>query len=207
MTDIKNDVEKIGIIILAAGASSRLGSAKQLLVYNGHTLLQHALHAALDSVAHPVIIVLGAGEHDIRKKVNLNKVNTVVNTDWQEGMASSIRCGIHTLLLIEPQSEGAVIMLCDQPHVSSSLLNELVQTHQNTAKPIIASSYNNTAGVPAYFHKKIFPALLGLKGDTGARSIIQQHAGETATVVFSKGSIDIDTAADYKELSKDNDKA
>ncbi len=207
MTDIKNDVQKIGIIILAAGASSRLGTAKQLLEYNGHTLLQHALCAALDSVAHPVIVVLGACENDIRKKVDLNKANMVVNTDWQEGMASSIRCGIQTLLQIEPQSEGAVIMLCDQPYVTSSLLNELMLAHQNTAKPIIASSYNNTAGVPAYFHKKIFPELLALKGDTGARSIIQQHTGETATVVFPEGSIDIDTAADYKELSKDTEKA
>jgi molybdenum cofactor cytidylyltransferase len=206
MAEIKDYAKKIGVIILAAGASSRLGTQKQLLMYRGKTLLQQILQVAVESIAHHVVVVLGADADSIKKNMDFSNARIVVNTDWQEGMASSIRCGINTLVHMDPLVEGAVLMLCDQPYVNASLLNDLIIARQNTGKHIVASSYNGTFGVPALFHKSIFSELLQLKGDMGARSIIQQRAKDVEAVLFSKGNIDIDTAADYQELSKGNDK-
>jgi molybdenum cofactor cytidylyltransferase len=190
----------IGVIIMAAGGSSRLGTPKQLLPYDGKTLLQYTVDVAKESIANPVIVVLGWKAEDIQ--TSIKGATVVVNTEWRDGMASSIRCGINALLQVEPSTDGALILVCDQPYVTSNLLNQLVSEYQKTKRPIIASSYDNTLGVPALFHKSMFPALLGLTGDYGAKSIIQQHAGEIGAVAFSKGGVDIDTEDDYKKLSK-----
>ena len=194
--------KNIGVIILAAGASSRLGTPKQLLQYAGKTLLQQSLQVAVDSIARPVIVVLGADADHIKKETDFSSALAIVNADWEEGMASSIRSGINALLKIDPLAEGAVLMLCDQPYTTSALVNELVAVHQNTGKAIVASSYSDTLGVPALFHKSIFPELLQLEDDLGAKGIIQQHAKDTEVVAFSKGNVDIDTEADYQKLSK-----
>jgi molybdenum cofactor cytidylyltransferase len=194
--------ENIGVIILAAGNSSRLGSPKQLLTYEGKTLLQQSLQLALDSIAHPVVVVVGAHADRINKETDFNSAHIVANADWQEGLASSIRCGINALLEIDPLTEGAVLMLCDQPYVTPDLINELVATHQHTGKAIVASGYSDTLGVPALFHKSVFNLLLQLKDDAGAKGIIQRNRQDTAVVAFPKGDVDIDTEADYQELSK-----
>jgi molybdenum cofactor cytidylyltransferase len=115
-------------------------------------------------------------------------------------MASSIRCGLNTLLQIAPSSDAVILMVCDQPFVSSSLLNELIATQKNTGKPIVSCQYENTFGPPALFYKTIFPDLLILKGDAGARKIVVQRSNDTATVLFAQGNIDIDTEADYQAL-------
>lgn len=192
--------KNIGAIILAAGASSRLGTPKQLLPYAGKTLLQYTVRVALDSIARPVIVVLGSEAEKI--KDNIDGAQVIVNTDWEEGMASSIRYGIKALEKADPSAEGAIILVCDQPYITSALLNELVTEHRKTGHPVVASSYDNTLGVPALFHKSIFAVLLQLKGDAGAKSIIQQHTGEVGMVTFSKGGVDIDTEEDLEELSK-----
>jgi molybdenum cofactor cytidylyltransferase len=192
--------KNIGAIILAAGASSRLGTPKQLLPYAGKTLLQYTVKAALDSIARPVIVVLGFEAEKI--KDNIDGAQVIVNPDWQEGMSSSIRCGIQALDRADPSAEGTIILVSDQPYITSALLNELVTEHRKTGEPIVASSYDNTLGVPALFHKSIFAMLLQLKGDAGAKSIIQQHSGDVGMVTFSKGGVDIDTKEDLNELSK-----
>ena len=91
-------------------------------------------------------------------------------------------------------------MVCDQPFVSSSLLNELIAVQKKTGKPIIASQYENAIGPPALFHKAIFPVLMNLQGDAGARKIIEQDKAKVAYVLFKNGGIDIDTEADYRSL-------
>ena len=91
-------------------------------------------------------------------------------------------------------------MVCDQPYVSSSLLNDLLKKQRETGKPIVTSNYGETIGPPAFFHKTFFPELLKLQGDTGARKIIEQNNDKVATVLFPEGSIDIDTEEDYEEL-------
>ena len=187
---------------MAAGASSRMGKPKQLLRYNGDTLLKQAAQKALDSNAGPVIVVLGANVDSFKKEIENENVTLVINQDWKQGMASSMITGLNALLGIAPATDAVIFMMCDQPFISISLLKDLIAMQQATAKSIVASNYGSTIGPPTLFCKSIFPQLLQLKGDAGARKIIQQHTNEVATVYFPTGSIDIDTAADYESLLK-----
>ena len=180
-----------------------MGRPKQLLPYNGKSLLEHSVDTANDSDASPVIVILGANATLLEKEIEEKKVHIAINKDWKEGMASSVRSGINILMHIAPDADAAIIMVCDQPFVSSSLLNELIETQRQTGKTIVTSQYETAIGPPALFHKSVFPALLTLKGDAGARKIIEQRMNEVATVLFTKGNIDIDTEADYKALPGD----
>ena len=193
----------VGIILLAAGASSRLGHPKQLLSLNGQSLLQHSLQAALDATAGPVVVVLGANADAIKKSVQWQQVQTVLNQNWQEGMAASIRCGVQHLLKGASEVEAAILMVCDQPFVSSALFKNLISAHRQTGKPIVTCSYADTFGPPTLFQKSLFSELLQLKGDVGARSILRDHANNIASIPFSEGVIDIDTEADYQQVAKD----
>jgi len=193
-------VNSYAIIILAAGSSSRMGRPKQLLSYNGKSLLEHTVDTANDTDASPVIVVLGANAALLEKEINEKKVHIAENSEWSEGMASSVRCGIKTLVQIAPYTDAAIIMVCDQPFVSPALLNDLVTEQKKTGKSIVTSRFEHAIGPPALFHKTVFAELLGLKGDAGARKIIEQRGNDVATVSFDKGEIDIDTEADYKAL-------
>ena len=188
------------MIVLAAGSSSRMGRPKQLLSYNGKTLLEFTVDIAIDSVADPVILVLGANASLIEKVIDRKKIEIVENKNWNEGMASSIRIGIEKLLQVSPSADSTILMVCDQPFISASLLNNLVSAHKTTGKSIVTCYYQNVIGPPTLFHKTIFPELLNLKGDTGARKIVEKHITAVETVRFDEGIIDIDTEADYKAL-------
>src|SRR5260370_40499877 len=113
-TEINNS-KNIGIILLAAGSSTRLGTSKQLLPYAGKTLLEYCLQTAITSNAHPIVVVLGAHAAIIKKEIKSSIVHEIINNEWQEGMASSIRCGIKLLSTINPLTQGAILMVCDQP--------------------------------------------------------------------------------------------
>ncbi len=187
--------------MLGAGSSSRLGRPKQLLPYNGKSLLEHSVDTANNAEANPVIVVLGADAALLEKLIDEKKVHIVENKEWEEGMASSIRCGVNALMHIAPSSDAVILMVCDQPHVSASLLNELITIQKNSGRLIVTSQYENTFGPPALFYKTLFPELLKLKGDAGARNIVVQHIDDVATVLFTEGNIDIDTEEDYKALN------
>jgi molybdenum cofactor cytidylyltransferase len=189
-----------GIVILAAGTSARMGRPKQLLPYKGKTLLQHALDEARSANASAVVVVFGAMADVLLSQTDTKRTTVVINNDWQEGMASSIRAGVSALLKEMPAAEAAILMLCDQPFVSANVLDELISTNRNTGKPIIASNYGDVLGPPALFHKSFFTELMLLEADAGARKIIQQHQERVATVFFPGGHIDIDRMEDYDQL-------
>lgn len=192
---------KIGIVILAAGSSSRMGKPKQLLEFDGTTLLRHSTIEAANSKAENVITVLGAHADQIENEIDGDIVNIVKNENWDEGMASSVRLGLNTLLKQTPSIDAAIFMVCDQPYVSSTVLNELISTYKKTGKSIVACNYGEAIGPPALFHKSLFNELMQLKGDAGARKIIQEHSNEMATILFTHGKIDIDTKEDYDALT------
>jgi len=192
---------KIGVVILAAGASTRLGDPKQLLEYDHKNLLQRTIDAAVSSTANTVVIVLGANADQISKEIDKSKINVIINTEWEEGMASSIRNGLNELLFISPLTDAAILMVCDQPYVSSELINALIDKQKETGKPIVTCNYGETFGPPALFHKSLFHELMHLKGDVGARKIIQHHNEDVTTVLFANGKIDIDTKEDYDALN------
>ncbi|MEP7109657.1 MAG: nucleotidyltransferase family protein [Ferruginibacter sp.] len=191
-----------GIVLLAAGESARLGKPKQLLLYKGKCLLHHGVQVAIDTGTNPVIAVLGANADLVKEEIEVDKeVHIVVNKDWKEGMASSIRCGLEKLQEIAPGADAVIFMVCDQPFVTAKLLEDLVSKYQETGKPVIASKYeNNSLGTPALFDKTIFAALMALKGDAGAKRIIKENPDWVNVVNFPLGNIDIDTDKDYEKL-------
>ena len=187
-------------MVLAAGASTRLGTPKQLLSYHDKSLLPHVLSEAISSYASPVIVVLGANSDLVSKEIDNTKIYTIENTGWEEGMASSVRLGLDTLLNSKPYIDAVIFMVCDQPHISSWVLNALISTQQKTTKQIVTCNYGESIGPPALFHKKYFRHLMELKGDVGARNIIQQNMSDVGTILFPEGKIDIDTKEDYEAL-------
>lgn len=193
-------VDNCAVIIMAAGMSSRLGSPKQLLQYRGKSLLQHTIDIAKQASAQTIIVVLGANFELICRQTDLSDTHPVKNEDWDTGIASSISCGINALQNVNPITDAAILMVCDQPFITSSLLNELVLTQKASDKPIVASQYAETVGIPALFHKNFFPQLLKLTGDSGAKKIMQQYPDLLFTVPFSPGNIDIDTLEDFEKL-------
>lgn len=193
-------INNCAIILLAAGSSKRLGQPKQLLTYQGKSFLQNMVLAAIDSQWSPILVVLGANAESIRPTIIEKEVNIVINPDWEEGIASSIRCGITALEKINPVADAAILMVCDQPYLTAALLNDLVSSQQKTGKPIVAAEYEGVKGTPVLFHKTFFPELLLLKGDRGAGKILQQRPDLVAAVPFSLGAIDIDTMDNYKKL-------
>jgi molybdenum cofactor cytidylyltransferase len=190
-----------GIVLLAAGSSSRLGRPKQNLVFKGKTLVQHALDAAINSGCSPVVVVLGANKETIEPTIGDKPVTVIHNPDWQQGMATSVKAGI-TQLQKTPDISTAIIMLCDQPFVDALLLQQLLQTQLQTGKGIIACAYRDTLGVPVLFHQEYFAALLDLTGDQGAKKLLAMYPNDVASVDFPKGGVDIDTIADYEGLTR-----
>jgi molybdenum cofactor cytidylyltransferase len=189
-----------GIIILAAGASTRLGRPKQLLQYQAQSLLHHTSTVAIASGCQPIIVVLGAYASRIEPEVVSLPVHIIENEHWATGMSSSIRMGLSTLKSIQPTLEAAVMLLCDQPLISASLIQELIDTYHRTGKPIVASDYAGIMGVPALFSQAFFSELMTLEADKGARQIIQRYGNEVACVPFPQGAIDIDTPEDYEHF-------
>src|SRR5476649_101516 len=189
-----------GLIILAAGASSRLGQPKQNLLFKNQTLLQRAIETGLASACGPVIVVLGANA-DVIEPISLVNVKVLYNNEWNEGMASSIRIAVNEIIK-DRAVTSIIIMLCDQTFVTAALIDTMLQKQMETGKPIIACSYNNTIGVPTLFNRSLFEELLLLKGHDGAKKILQTHQHDVITVPFEPGSIDIDTKEDYRRLLK-----
>ena len=190
----------IGLIILAAGASTRMGCPKQLLKYQNQSLIYHTVNIAVASLCEPIVVVLGAYAELIQPEIKSFPVTIALNPDWTGGMSTSIRVGLETLLVFSPQLEAIVLTLCDQPLVSTSIINELVATYHRTKQPIVASQYGEVVGVPALFDSQFFPNLLKLKGDRGARQVIKQFIPRVLPVPFPAGSFDIDTPTDYARL-------
>lgn len=190
---------QIGLLLLAAGGSRRLGEPKQLLVYEGETLLRRAARTALASLCHPVVVVLGAHAERMQAEVKDMPLETVVNETWPNGMASSIRAGME-YLTTHHDTCAVVVMLCDQPLVDAEVINKLVAAYRTTNAPRIAAKYNGTHGVPALFDQQLYPALLALTGSQGAKNIILAHFAHSTEVPVPQAAFDIDTLADYKRL-------
>jgi molybdenum cofactor cytidylyltransferase len=193
--------KKLGIIILAAGASSRFGGIKQLSLYHEKSFVRHAVLEALQ-IEKNTIVVLGANFDLVRSEISGLEAHIVFNNQWVEGMSSSIRCGLNALLHKDPEAEAAIFMVCDQPFVSSDLLQELIAKYSETSKPIVASAYQGSIGTPALFERSFFPVLRVLEGSAGAKKIIMENMSSTVTVPFPMGYMDIDTKEDYEALRK-----
>jgi CTP:molybdopterin cytidylyltransferase MocA len=183
MRPYEPNMNKTAAIVLAAGASTRLGQPKQLVMLGAETLLERSIRVAKEAACSPIVVVLGSSAEFIRKECDFDGVQLVFNHEWRQGMATSIRAGLKTLHDVD----GVVLMVCDMPAVSSAHLRALAASGE-----IAASSYAGRCGVPAYLPQSIFPELLRLQGDIGARDLLRT----APSIELPGGELDVDTEGD-----------
>ena len=196
-------INHCAVLIIAAGESKRMGSPKQLLNVEGETLINRMIHIVRRAVSYPVYVVLGASAETIQAQLPQLDIKIVHNAHWQEGMASSIRVGLNTVKAQYPVLDGVMVVVCDQPYITEKTITALLQLQEEKDTPMAAAYYDHIMGTPALFHQSIFDEILSLKGDMGAKKIIQSRPEEVAKLHFEKGLLDIDTKEDYQALLKE----
>jgi len=184
-------------IVLAAGASRRFGSPKQLVRLNGRPLLHLAVSRAVEVAGQSVTVVLGANAAELAPLLRHSPASVVINRDWAEGMASSLRTG---MARIPAAAEAALLLLADQPAVSTEDLRRLVATWRRQPHCIVAAQYAGTTGVPAIFPREDFAALGALRGEAGARTLLRRGGERIVRVPLPGAAIDIDTPEDLLNL-------
>ncbi len=190
---------KIGIVILAAGSSQRLGEPKQLLPWKQSTLIENVVDIALALPCEPVIVVLGA-ENERLKPVIPVDVKVVINNRWPEGVASSIREGVGGLKKLYPESQGVLFMSCDQPLIREDHLRKMLMLFEQSDKTIVAAEYAGTVGIPVIFTRAWFSELTLLKGDQGAKILFEKNSDELTTLSIPEAQWDIDDWETYHQL-------
>lgn len=188
---------KIGAMILAAGAASRMGKAKMLLPFNGQSILGHIIAELKALQPQTISLVTGKYHEAVTAAIADPSLEIAYNERWNEGMAGSIQTGMKALLRQCPDLDLVWIVVGDQPFLHRSILAEMLRLQQKTQKGIVAAQYNGVTGTPVLFSAGYFNALQKLSGDKGARVILQEHPEDIATVAFPLGELDIDTPEDY----------
>jgi len=191
-------IATVGLLLLAAGSSSRLARPKQLLQYQSQTLLRRAAEVATASPCRPLVLVTGALHDELLPEIDGLPFHVVCNDAWADGMGGSIAAGLAELETAA-EADAVVVILCDQPLLNEEIIGQLIVQFQATGQPVVASAYAGTQGVPALFSREIFPQLLALRGASGARELLQQYA-HLPTVDFPGGATDVDTEAQYAAL-------
>jgi molybdenum cofactor cytidylyltransferase len=197
-------MRNVGAVILAAGGSSRFGRPKQLLMFRGETLVRRAVLGASEAGCAPVVVVVGESGPAIQAELRETSAIVMENPEWQRGLGTSVRRGAAYLRAAVPAIDALVLMVCDQPLVQAKTIAALVAEQERTRKPIVASSYADTLGVPALFDRSCFEALCALPDDSGAKALIAARPDDVASVPFEAGACDIDTPADFERLEAES---
>ena len=198
----RSDLMSVAAVVLAAGGSTRFGKPKQFALFQGETFIRRIVAVAIQASCAPVVVVTGEHSTQIDLEVSGLTVSIVVNPHWQSGLGSSIGVGVRHAINLAPDVDAALLLTCDQPFVNAAVLMQLIQLRLTTGKPIIASAYAETLGIPALFDRSCFPDLLELKEDSGAKKIILARPYDVSSFDFPAGQIDIDTAANYEKLDQ-----
>lgn len=187
-------MKRLGVVLLAAGESRRMGSPKQLISVDGTPLVRHVSNLLLALKPDVFCVVLGAEATAVRAALDTLPVEFVENLDWREGLGSSIACGVRH---IERRTlDGLLIALCDQPTIPTSHFEQLAQAFGQGQHDIVVTDYAGSFGVPAIFSRAMFASLGALKGDRGAKSLMQNATRKIAHVPCEAAAIDLDTMAD-----------
>jgi molybdenum cofactor cytidylyltransferase len=190
----------IAALVLAAGGSSRLGAPKQLLRWGDTTLLGHVLDALRELPFDEVFVVIGANGDEILDQVDLTGTSVIENPEWEEGMASSLRVGLDAVLRLS-RADAVVIFLGDQPDISEEVVNGLIEARRSTKRQAIVPKYRYVWGNPVLVERSLWPRLMSLEGDEGAKRLLQAHPDWVHEVWFEqRPPRDIDTRADFEEL-------
>ena len=198
-----SSVLRFGVVILAAGSSTRMGRPKQLLEIGGRSLIVRAVEAALASPAWPVVVVLGANAEIIRPVLAGLPVLVAENPAWAEGMAASIRTGVTTLMQFSRALEAGLFALCDQPAFSTAVIEQLVAAQATTCRSVVAAHYAGRNGAPAIFLREHFAALAALTGEEGARALLNGDPSQVAAVNLPDLAMDLDTPGDFAAMRQD----
>ncbi len=191
----------VAAVVLAAGQSSRFGTAKQLLPWAESTLVGHAAELGLSAGLHPVIVVTGYAADTVAQAVGRLPVEVVFNADFSQGQSTSVRRGISAL----PAGCGAAIfLLADQPGVAPETIAHLLQAHRESLAPIVAPFFGGRRGNPVLFDRALFPELMHITGDAGGRVLLERHESSILRVPVDDPAIlqDIDTRSDYEQARK-----
>jgi CTP:molybdopterin cytidylyltransferase MocA len=179
-------------LLLAAGASRRLGRPKQLLVHGGRTLVERAADAALAVCDAGVVAVLGANRTEIEAALAGRALAIAANPRWEEGIGSSIAAGVARL---PSGCDGVLVVLGDQAHVDEASLQKLVQRWRAERDRVVAAAYGGDAGAPAILPRRCFAALAALAGDVGARALIEREGAAALRVAMPEAGFDVDDEA------------
>jgi molybdenum cofactor cytidylyltransferase len=185
---------RVGAIILAAGGSRRLGQPKQLIQFQGETLVQRVVRAAQEGGCTPVLVVTGESHEPVTTAVAALHPLTVRNENWSRGIGSSIWLGVEQLC--QHAIDAIILLTCDQPAVDMGVVCALIAEHERSGCPIVASRYADTVGIPALFHRSMFDELRRLPDSHGAKALIQKNPSRVAQVDFANGAFDLDTRED-----------
>jgi molybdenum cofactor cytidylyltransferase len=187
------------VLVLAAGASTRLGQPKQLVKLGGRPALHIVVSNAASIAGHAVTVVVGAHAKEMTHLLAHSPASVIVNRHWEEGMGSSLRFGVASL---PPACEAVLILLGDQVAVTADDLRRLASAWKGEESLIATSVYDQHVGVPAIFPRMCFPELADLRGDKGARAVIERNNYRLVRVPMSSAAIDLDTPADLAALTE-----
>jgi molybdenum cofactor cytidylyltransferase len=191
----------MGVMILAAGKASRMGQPKALLPYKNHTFLLNAFQLAQSIHPDGILCVLGHYYKQMSAYCAQHQIPCVFHPEYEQGMGSSISCGLQWLLSQYPSMNAVVILLADQPRIDGLHLSRMLHKLQQEQVQMVCTAYQGTRGAPAMFKKAFFSDLAGLKGEKGAKELIEmQELCEQNTVICESGYLDIDTPEDYDAL-------
>jgi molybdenum cofactor cytidylyltransferase len=191
----------IGVLLLAAGGSTRMGRPKQLLPFGKSTLLRHAAETALATGLSPIVVVLGAEAEACGAELEGLRMTVARNENWSRGMGGSLRKGVEELERIAPDIKAALVMLHDQPRISAGSLQDLANLWSPEGSTIAAAFYGGSAGVPAVFDRRHFAELKALDGGGGAKGILARHEADVAKLELPEALDDIDSPEDYARLT------
>lgn len=200
-----NQSSNIAVVILAAGASKRMGSPKQLLNWGNETLVIHAIKKAISLNTGEVIVVLGANHDIINEEIKHFPITILNNVEWELGLGKSIACASNYLENLNKNVDGILITLVDQPFITINYLKELSSKFSNNKNEIIATYYQKGAyGVPALFNKSYFKQLSKLNDDYGAKYILKENKSFIKFLIPPVKNLDLDSKEDYETLYKAN---
>jgi molybdenum cofactor cytidylyltransferase len=200
VSGVVEPAEGLHAIVLAAGASTRFGSAKQLARVGGHPLLHTAVSRAAEVAGNAVLVVLGAHASELTPLLAHSQASVIINREWREGMASSIRAGVARL---PPSCTAVLLMVVDQVAVTKEDLQRLVSAWRRQPEYIAAAHYGAVSGVPAIFPRSSFSDLQALRGDSGARQLLRRNPDRLVRVPMERAAIDIDTPEDLLKLTSE----
>jgi molybdenum cofactor cytidylyltransferase len=187
----------ISAIVLAAGASVRMGSPKALLKISGKTFLQHIVDVLASAGVHDVVLVLGANADVIKRQLDWFRGTVVTNNDWNFGMLSSVIAGLGALG--RPDIDGALFCPVDHPLITKEIVEGMVQAFSQSHKQIVIPTYQGRRGHPVLFHSSLFPELIAAPMAVGARAVVHNHEKDLAEMATEDEGviINIDTPEDY----------